>query len=547
MDEAKFKIIFLEETSKHLKEMEAGVLELEKEPQDPPTLKELFRRFHSVKGMAASMGYEPIKDLCHDLESLLSEIINKNLTPESSVIELLLKSLDTLNLLIKNVESSTPFNLNIKPLLDIIQANIKSLKEEKSMSEPAIFNIKKDESVPTIDLSGLLKVDDSFFNSLMEISGDLLTDLHEIEDISKDIKMARLKHSIHKLSSNLKSLNDMVLTARMVPISNLTDSLPRIVRDICRKEGKKAELKVLGQTLSLDKAVLEEISDALLHIVRNSLSHGIEKEEVRTEKGKMTSGLLKIKAFALKEDVVIEITDDGKGMDRELIKAKALERGIINQHDAKVITDDEILMLTCKSGFSTAKEVSEISGRGVGMDAVKETVEKLGGTLSIESVKGEGTKITLIIPQKTSIIKSLEITASGEKFLIPLSRINFVQEVETAKIENKTYSHKGLMIPILPLSTALGLPEIEEKEHTTLVVVEHSQSAAFEDFSQSDQVALIVDNFKGETDAYVRPLEEPFTKVFGVSGITILNDGSPMLLLDINQIMTKADKLIHPY
>jgi len=443
--------------------------------------------------------------------------------------------------------------MNIQPLLVKIQDAIdgkspqatETTEEPKAASAPekaaavapepaAEPNVTSEGS--ELKLSRVMKVDSAVFDGLLANLGDLFMALSSLKKISNEAHSIDLKDSVHMLGKSINTLHSNILGARMLPVEDLTAALPRVVRDLARKSGKEVELKTKGTEISLDRAILEGLGSPLVHIIRNAVDHGIEGPAERAANGKKRTGEITIRAFDRKDRAVIEVSDDGRGIDAEKIRGRAISHGM-DEGKVRAMSDKQALMLVCLPGVSSADVVTDTSGRGVGMDVVKGAIEGLGGSLELESSPGKGTRITMELPRTTSIIKTLLISIRGEQFLLPLSRIERVIEVEGFQLYGSTYDMSGTEVPIVPLAPLMSMSEGPERAVYTLIIVD---SGAETPEGDKDLIALKVDNFGAEMNAYVKPLLPPISRLWGISGIAVMGDGRPVFLLDLQQILTKA-------
>jgi two-component system chemotaxis sensor kinase CheA len=557
MDTSKYKKLYLQEAHEHLNGVEKELLALEKEGEGTDTagtIDNLFRHYHTIKGMSASMGYEVITRLSHVQEDLLSSLREKSIPTTPEICETLLEGLDMLRDLVARIEEDRPAKTDIEPFA----ARLNGLKDAglAKASPDAAGGVSEDpprrraedrfpatSKGPQLRLSKLMKVDSSVFDDLHATAGDLFMELSSFKNLSHALGSIEIKDAVYTLGKSINKLHSSILTARMLPIRDLTEGLPRVIRDITSKTGKSISLKIEGAEISLDRSVLENLGGPLVHIIRNAVDHGIEDPDKRKDKG--GEGSIKIKAYGRRDIVVLEISDDGRGIDVEKVKARAIAHGIPAEEIARM-SEDEILMLVCTPGLSTSETVSDTSGRGVGMDAVKKGVEALGGTLRLSSKLHEGTTVTLELPRTTSIIKVLFVDVADEMLILPLSEIKRVIEVEREEVSGALFQTEEGELPIIPLGAALGIPENGSRRTCSMLVVEDrsgdrgSAEGASPASDERRLVALQVDNFGMETDAYIKPLLPPISNLKGVLGLTITAEGRPVFLVDIPQIISAA-------
>lgn len=530
MDTSQYKTLFLQETEEHIKGIGDELLLLENAPHDLAITDNLFRHFHSIKGMAASMGYENMASFSHQLEDILDLLRKKRLTVTQEVTDILLGGLDILRTFTKLIKEDKPLDVDTSLLLPKIKAVIAS--EEK----PPAPSLQKQEnvaapsapaqvSVQKISLPATMKVESKVFDNFMEFVGELFTVRSRLKDIVTNSFPVEFQESTHQLGRIIEDLYYSVITARMIPFEDLTQNLPRIVRDMCRQSGKDAELAVQGSNVKLDRAVLEHMTDPLVHIIRNAVDHGIETPEERAQSGKEAKGHITVAVARQRDNIIIEITDDGKGIDIRRLKEKALSIGF-SEEKLKGMSDKEILLLVCMPGLSLAKEITTTSGRGVGMDVVKANVEAIGGRLEISSHLNKGTKITLELPVTISIVKVLLVSLGDELFALPISKVLKVLDMDISDIKTDRplpyFIHNDIDTPVADLRSMLAMPHATAKSRLSIVIIDAKDKIS----------GIIVDDFEGEIDAYIKPLSQPITRMKGVIGVTVLGDGRPVFLLD---------------
>ena len=530
MDTSQYKALFLQETEEHLQEISQDLLQLEKKPDDPVIINNLFRHFHSVKGMAASMGYENLAAFSHQVENILDALRNKRLTANRTIIDAILSGSDTIRAFIKLIAENKPLNLDTTQLVSQI-TSILTKEEEKSalpFSPPPTVQTATDTgaAVPQkLSLPTIIKVDSKIFDNFMSVVGELFTSGSRLKELASKSYPVEFQDAVHQLGKTIEDLNRSVITARMIPFEDLTRNLPRIVRDMCKMSGKEVELVIQGEDVKLDRAILEHLSDPLVHIIRNAIDHGIESPEERMRLGKDAKGRITLTVVRQRDNIIIEVVDDGRGIDLNKLKEKAVSAGV-SKDELERMSEKELFMLICIPGLSLAKDVTETSGRGVGMDIVKGNVESIGGRLEISSHTGRGTKILLELPVTISIIKVLLVSLDTELFALPIAKVLKVLDVERRDIKKEQagyyFTYNGSRAPVVDLRSVLGIPSSAEDEIVSLVLVEIKDKIS----------GVIVDDFEEEIDAYIKPLSHPLTKMHGILGVTVLGDGRPVFLLD---------------
>ncbi len=340
----------------------------------------------------------------------------------------------------------------------------------------------------------------------------------------------KLLNGMGTLERNTRDLQESVMSIRMMPISFVFSRYPRVVRDLAAKLGKEVELKTVGEGTELDKGLIEKIADPLTHLVRNSLDHGIESPEKRVAAGKPVKGTITLRAFHQGGNIIIEVRDDGAGLNREKILAKAKERGLPVKDD---IADQDVWQLIFEAGFSTAEVVTDVSGRGVGMDVVKRNIQALGGRVEIDSAPGVGTRISVRLPLTLAILDGMSVAVGKEIFIIPLTYI--VESLQPAKDDIKTISGQGRVVrvrgeylPVLPLHQVFNVkPKVSELEHGIIVILA----------AEGGKTALFVDELVGQHQVVIKSLESNYRRIQGISGATIMGDGKVALILDVDALV----------
>jgi two-component system chemotaxis sensor kinase CheA len=336
----------------------------------------------------------------------------------------------------------------------------------------------------------------------------------------------KLLSGLHQLERNTRDLQEVVMSVRMLPISFVFSRYPRVVRDLAGKLGKQVDLKTVGEGTELDKGLIEKIADPLTHLVRNSLDHGIESPDKRTAAGKSAKGTITLAASHQGGNVVIEVSDDGAGLNRGRILNKAHERGLPVRED---ITDQEVWMLIFEPGFSTAEVVTDVSGRGVGMDVVKRNISALGGRIELNSVEGLGTRITIRLPLTLAILDGLSVDVGGETYIIPLT--NIIESLLVGQVDMRSVSGEGQMIhvrgeylPLVSMRDLFNLPSRLMPVGGCIVVIVEAEGS---------KVALLVDDLLGQHQVVIKSLESNYRKLPGISGATIMGNGKVALILDV--------------
>jgi two-component system chemotaxis sensor kinase CheA len=618
MDMSQYRDLFLTETREHINNLNKLVVILEQEPDNRETIDALFREAHSIKGMAATMGFDRTARLSHHLEDLLDDFRSSGQIP-SAAIDYLLSGIDILDGLIDDLQSNQPERKieaylletpepqpimvaeESEPEMLVTDAEAPGEAEEETASEeeplpaePDVYQVLVDlaEDTPAaaargllilseieksgelmssrpnmadlrggapcqqiqawlrttlakghieealLKISGVVKVrfiDDrrkeerrnrdegvrtirvrtDLLDQLVNLTGELITHRHMLNTATTSRDWDDLTQTLTRTGLLLDDLHHHILQARLMPLESITGRLPRIVRDLSRKTDKKVTLQLTGAEVGIDRAVLEALTDPLVHLVRNAIDHGIEQE-----------GIVTVSARREKDLVLVEVADDGKGMDADQLRQKAVARGLMTTPQANNLSDRDALMLVCQPGFSTAEAITETSGRGVGMDVVKAAVGNLGGTLEILSAPGQGTRFQMRLPLSISIIKILLVSCAGHPVGVPLTRVERTLDLQTSEIrcsgQKRGFSLDEEVIRLHSLSGALGLPEVAAGETTWVILTE----------VQGRRIGLQVDHFLGQREAFVKSLGFPLNLLTGLSGATVEGDGQIVFIVD---------------
>lgn len=673
MDEnSKYLDLFFEETDEHLQSLNEQVLELENNPEDSSIVDVMFRSAHTIKGMAATMGYDTMAKLTHKMENVFDLLKQKIIAADTISIALIFDCLDTLSDLVEDLregndavrdisnlakrldqvssgesaieevsgmeqETGSLLNLALEKVEDsdlmIIEAakedgynayvlairidedssmknarvylvmskleqhgdvlysepgtevlenddfgNIFKLIYVSQLDEKTVHNLALDNSeieevlIQTIQqaddlmvkaaetvqpeenpveeqkiepitesqtttkaptkgktqnhaMNQSIRVDIGKLDSFMNLVSELVIYRTRLEDLSDQLQVSEMKEPLDHVARISSELQDLVLKIRMQPVSTVMTRFPRMIRDLANDLGKEFDLVIEGEDTELDRTVVSELSEPLVHLLRNSADHGVEMPADRVKLGKDLKGTIKITAYQEGNRVVLTLSDDGKGVNPTIIKESAERKGISTEG----MSDKEIQQLIFHPGFSTAKEVTSISGRGVGMDAVKQKITELGGTVELESVVNQGTVFKINLPLTLSIIQSLLVKVGQDSFAIPLGIIKTIVKVteeDIIRIHNReVYKYEGLAVPVVRLNQSLGIEPIEE---TNLHVVLVKQGDSYN--------ALVVDDLVRQQEIVIKKLGQELSMLKKYLGATILGDGSIILILDVTAI-----------
>jgi two-component system chemotaxis sensor kinase CheA len=419
-----------------------------------------------------------------------------------------------------------------------------SLQATQSASTPSGDPAPTGNAAKKTETNQTVRVDVARLDNLMNLVGELVIDRTRIAQIGNylsnrfsDPNIDALSETVTHIGRITSDLQDQIMKARMMPIETVFNRFPRVVRDLAKKLGKDIKVELIGGETELDRSVLEVIGDPLLHIIRNSVDHGIESPEARVEAGKPATGRLVVSARHHENHIVIEIEDDGKGIDVEKIRTKVVNQGLVTAEQAPKLSDKEVLQFIFASGVSTAAEVSEISGRGVGMDIVRSNIQKLGGLIDLETALGKGTKFTLRLPLTLAIIRGLLIEVGKNIYVLPLGSVVETLRITEDDIQAVNHSEviviRGCTTPLLRLKRLLEVDskvESNNDDHEFVVIV-----------GLADQrVGLVVDSLVGEQEVVIKSLSRFCGEISGISGATILGDGNVALIIDVNGVVPQV-------
>ncbi|AIQ13330.1 chemotaxis protein CheA [Paenibacillus durus] len=685
MDMNQYLSMFIDESNDHLQSLNENMMGLEANPDDLSIVQVIFRSAHTLKGMAATMGFEDLASLTHQMENVLDLVRNGKLVMQDFIFDTLFKSLDALEAMVQDItaggEGKADVSAIVSSLQAIVRGEVPSAQGEgaapaaaapKETEAPALLDefqlsvleqsiqeglqvlfiqvsLRKDcqlravraymvfellerfgevvKSFPSVQdieqekfdysfslyyisqktaeemqtlimgvseidnvtsvaldvetLSQLgkaevaaaveeappvparenippanetpaaapkreeakkapaksagapsrtIRVDIDRLDVLMNLLSELLIDRVRLEQHASDIQSGELTETVEHMSRVSADLQNIVMKLRMVPVDTVFNRFPRMVRDLAKSLDKKVDLIITGAETELDRTVVDEIGDPLVHLLRNALDHGVESVSDRIAAGKPETGSIHLRAFHSGNHVFIEIQDDGAGISREKVLKSAINKGIVTAEQAAAMSDNEAHQLLFAAGFSTAEVISDISGRGVGLDVVKAKISSLGGNVTIYSTPGKGTTFSVQLPLTLSIIAAMLVRLGSEKYAIPLSSIVETGIVKRSQIRSvhgaKMLEFRGSHIPIVSLSTIFNVPDYDDsdEEETEIVVIRKGDKL----------VALTVQDFIGQNEIVIKNLGKYLPSIQGISGGTILGDGQVALIIDAN-------------
>jgi len=546
---------FLVESAEGLDRLDRSLVALEQRPGDGELLADIFRCIHTIKGTSGFFGFGRLESVTHAGENLLSDLRDGKLSLTPEITSALLQLVDAVRAILAVVESAgTDGDDDFPDLVRLLAA----LREAAPVSPPAAPGNRRPAArrkrhratgaapaeapapVPAPEPAragppdSSIRVEVALLDKLMTLVGELVLARNQILQFATTRDDPALTATTQRLNLITTELQEGVMKTRMQPIGNVWSRLPRVVRDLALACGKQVRLVLDGAETELDKTIIEAIRDPLTHIVRNSVDHGIELPADRVAAGKPAEGRLSLRACHEGGLVYIEIADDGAGVDVARVKAKAIQRGLITAAQAAVMAEAELAQLVFAPGFSTAEQVSNISGRGVGMDVVRTNVEKIGGTVELHSEAGRGTRLRVKIPLTLAIVPALTVTTAGERFAIPqvsvLELVRLDPDTAGGAIERihgaPVYRLRGRLLPLVELAQVLGLPPAVRPGHAAAahILVLQADEQVF---------GLVVDEIHDTQEIVVKPLGRLLQGIGVFAGATILGDGRVALILDV--------------
>ncbi len=578
---------FTMEAIENLEKIELRLIDLAQDPSAEETINDIFRPFHTIKGVSGFLNLTRINRLSHCTENLLDNARRGEFVISEEITDIILESVDMLKSMIHHIQNALVAGLpdlegdtDIEPLLAKIEHALKNTPSDKHMRIGDILvesgqltpealekGLSIQERNPTEKIGKILvdeklvqprqvmaalnsqkkgvkgtdlqvKVDTAKLDSLIDLTGELVISQSMLKqnEVIKSANDPRLNQNINQLSKIVSDLQRTAMFMRMVPIKNTFQKMIRLVRDLARSSGKKVNLEMNGEDTEIDRNVVEELYEPLVHMVRNAVDHGLETPEERLAAGKPAYGQVCLKAYHKGSSIMIEILDDGRGLDKKRILEKALSGKLVSPNSS--LTDEQIFDFIFHPGFSTASQVTDVSGRGVGMDVVKKRIEKLKGQVRIRSVAGKGTVFEIALPLTLAIIEGMVVRVGSERYIMPTLTI-----VETVRPEQKnchTVSGKGEMlqfrgelIPLIRLSRVFGVDgETRHPWDGLVVAVEH----------KGKKRGLVLDELLGKEEVVIKSLGETFHQVKGISGGAILGDGRIGLILDMESLFELSEQ-----
>jgi two-component system chemotaxis sensor kinase CheA len=564
---------FVTEAEEALDKVDPLFVELEEKGYDREILNDIFRSVHTIKGAAGFLGFQGIVDVAHRTEALMKKLRDGDMQITSSLISLILRSVDVLKSLLVHIKHQDGKEEDIAPLLAELEreqaqasestageaeadapSGEKQVPAEEAAPPDAESRSETEEALPETPPASptappetpkaeerkpepprAAKADKEKEGAPMNLTGEIVLVRNRLLNIgnfleakySSDIHVEGLQETVAFLDLVTSDIQLAVMKMRMQPIKKVFGKFPRLVRDISQNLGKEVQLSISGEETEVDRSVIEHIGDPMVHIIRNAIDHGIEPVLARKRKGKPAKGVLDIAAYQQGSQIIIEVSDDGQGIDMERVRKKAVAKGLINEDEAQRMTDNEAANLVFLPGFSTVDAATELSGRGVGMDVVKTNISKLSGYVDVQSAKDVGTTIRISIPLTLAIIQALMVRAGDTPYAIPLGPIEETLKISREDIDNVTGTPvvviRERVHSLVELREILGFPAPDEQPGHRYVLVIAIGDRRF---------CVGVDELLGQEEVVIKAVEGIDTESTGILGATITGEGKIVLIID---------------
>ena len=558
-DLSEFHAIFFEEAGEHLASLETLLLGLDRDHPDSEKLNAIFRAAHSIKGSASTFGFPDMAAVTHDLETLLDRVRKQELALSERIIDITLVARDVL---LDQLAAHQGGEAVQAERVEQVIARIRAIAADDSNEPDAITERLPESTVVDINSAqpagaaqkdagktaqpaseqSSIRVSVERVDQLINLVGELVitqsmlaqtAQLGQVTD--EPIDFERLQERLQQLERNTRELQESVMSIRMLPVSSVFNRFPRLVRDLAGKLDKQIELRTVGEGTEIDRGVIEKITDPLTHLIRNSVDHGIETMAEREAAGKPIKGLVTLTACHQGGSVVIEISDDGRGLNRDKLLAKARERGVFVPENP---TDQDIWQLIFAPGFSTAEAVTDVSGRGVGMDVVRRNIEQLGGRVELQSVTGQGTTISIRLPLTLAIMDGMSVGIGDNNYIVPLTTIieslrPRPEDVKSVAGSGRVVYVRGEYLPLVALHEVFGLTPLSDRPELGILIIVDTECG---------RAALFVDELLGQRQVVIKSLESNYRKVPGISAATIMGDGSVSMILDVSEVLRLAKR-----
>jgi two-component system chemotaxis sensor kinase CheA len=564
--ERELKTISLDEASKHLEECEKCFLDLENSSDNPEVLETIFRLAHNLKGTAASVGFAHVAEFAHEFEALLLKIKAKEIAINDESVSLLLECNDHLRLVIGVLRNDLEAKIDQTEILEKIKRHSQMPKKQPPTSEEknaspsseipvatalSAEKMEEEENLPAPDRrppapspkvttpskhEETIRVSLGRLEKLNNCVGELVILQAILNQHGQNIASVEILKTIAQLNKTTREIQNISMACRMIPLTQTFQKLKRIARDTSIVLGKLVDVEITGEETEVDKTVIEHLSDPLMHIIRNAVDHGLEFANARVSAGKPERGVIRMRAYHQGSFLIFEIEDDGAGINEEIVRNKAIEKGLISP--GAQLSSFDIRQLIFHPGFSTKSEASEISGRGVGLDVAKKNIERLSGEIGLESQQGKGTRFRVQFPLTLAVMDGMVVRVGNERFIVPLSQIFETVRPENSQITIVTGKGEALnlreeTIPMFHLHDLLHLKGDRSAARTSLALIVRDQKNSF---------AVVVDEVVRQQQVVMKQVGYEVRNRQGLMGSAILGDGLPAIVLDLQDIMKSLSR-----
>jgi two-component system chemotaxis sensor kinase CheA len=538
---------FLVEADELVASLDTNLVKLEGSPSDPDLLNEIFRATHTIKGTSGFLGLTQITQLTHHVEDVLNSLRKNEITATPGIIDALLVSLDTLRQLLNCVRSGDNQEIDIARSESLLDAAVRGQSSASgkgsSVSQPG----PETENGVSAGGDQTVRVDVERLDALVNLVGEFVQCRNSLQQVISEYTdvqdrragSAELRDASALLNCLTSELQLAVMKLRMRPVRKVFAKLPRQVRDLARDIGKEVDLRMSGESTEVDKSIVDEIGEPLTHLIRNACDHGIEPPEEREANGKPRRGMVNLSARHEASTIVIEITDDGRGLDADAIRTKAIAKGMISEEATLELTEQELFRFIFESGFSTAEKITYVSGRGVGMDVVRRKIESLNGLIEVSSKPGEGTTVRLCLPLTVAIVQGLLIESDEEVFILPMSgvqeTVRIVHDDLTTVNQRPVLRLRDEIIPIVNLNRLL------RKNRRAFASTEKSYAVVAG--RRDHKLGIVADRLLGEEEVVIKSLDQDIGLLDGLTGAAVLGDGRVRLIVDIPSVARLAGSI----
>lgn len=560
MDMSQYKNLFLNEAREYVKSINESIVALEESPGERSLIDSLFRGAHSLKGMAASMDYGDVVQVAHSMEDLMILVREGKLPFEPGVADLLLEGIDLIDGLLHDVEHDQeprrPVGELPRRLAEYQPQEAQAGQPQAGAERPAAQEraaadagegaapavaeaAPAAQKAPETERGGeslaelsTVRVRTELLDHLINLTGELVTNKQRLIAVAGELASPQLDDALSETGKLLRALHDEVMRVRLMPFDAICDRFQRSVRSLAKRSGKEIHFELSGREIGLDRGILEQLIDPLNHILRNAVDHGMEESAERLAAGKTSRGRVELSVARNRDRVNITVSDDGRGMDPQRMIQTAIKKQLVTPEEAALLSPRQALMLSCIPGFSTAREVTDLSGRGVGMDAVNAAIHKLGGSLSIESEPGAGSRFTMMVPMSVAIIHALVVRCGRVKGAVPVTAVHRTVELRREQIETvgkrQVFHLDDEAIQLLSLNRVLGLPLGRFPDGIVPLFVTEAKGR---------RVGLVVDQLLGQQELFVKPLGRPLSGLKGLAGGATLGDGEIITIFDLADLL----------